>query len=111
MTIRIALLLALLSPTALASTHELKAGTWLSVPRAAISIVVDENGAYIAGPDWRRQFTPAADKPVRIDLDENSWFVLRLRPDGAWEGTYYHPAVRPEEQGQFKRHLMLLTRD
>jgi hypothetical protein len=49
-------------------------------------------------------------QPVRIDLDENSWFVLRLRADGAWEGTYYHPAVRPEEPRQFKRHLMLLTR-
>ena len=110
MTIRKALLLTLLSQPALASTHEPRTGTWLSVPRAAISIVVDEEGARIIGPDWQREFTPVADKPVRIDVDENSWFVLRLRPDGAWEGTYFHPAVRPEEQGQFKRHLMLLTR-
>ena len=110
MTIWKALILALVSQPALASMHEPQTGTWLSVPRAAISIVVDDEGARIIGPDWQRQFTPAINQPVRIDIDENSWFVLRLRSDGAWEGTYHHPSVRPEEQGQFKRHLMLLTR-
>ena len=101
--------LALLSEPAFAATHESKMGTWVSVPRAAISIVVDETGARIIGPGWERQFTVATNKPVRIDLDESSWFELQLRPSGAWEGTYFHPAVRPEEQGQLKRHLMLLT--
>lgn len=102
--------LALFSQPAFAATHELPVGTWVSVPRAAISIVVDEKGARMIGPGWQRQFSVATDKPVHIDLDESSWFELRLRPDDVWEGTYYHAAVRPGEHGQFKRHLMLLIR-
>ena len=110
MTIKKMLLLALLSQPALAATHESEMGTWVSYPREMISIVIDEKGARIIGPGWEREFTATRGKPVRIELDENRWFELRLRPDGAWEGTYYHPAVRPEEEGEFKRHLMLLSR-
>ena len=110
MTIKKMLVLALLGQPALAATHESGMGTLVSVPRAAISIVIDERGARIIGPGWEREFAATENKPVRIELDENSWFELRLRHDGAWEGTYYHPAVRPDEEGEFKRHLMLLTR-
>ena len=108
MIFRTMLFLALLSQPILAATHEAGMGTWVSVPRGAISIVVDEKGARIIGPGWEREFAVTSDKPVKINLDEKSWFVLRLRQDGVWEGTYYHPAVRPEEDGEFKRHLMLL---
>jgi hypothetical protein len=104
------LILALLGAPTLAAAEEPIMGTWVSHPRAAITIVIDENGARIMGPGWERAFTPKRDRPVRIQLDERSWFVLRLRRDGAWAGTYYHPSVRPGEQGQFRRHLMLLPR-
>jgi hypothetical protein len=105
------LILALLSVPTHAVAHEPDIGTWKSYPRAAITIVIDEKGARIIGPGWERTFTPTRGRLVRIQLDEESWFFLRLRRDGKWVGTYYHPAVRAVEKGQVKRHLMLLTRE
>jgi hypothetical protein len=102
------LILALVGAPTVAAANEPIMGTWVSYPRAAITIVVDKKGGRIMGPGWERAFTPIRDRPVRIQLDERSRFVLRLRRDGAWAGTYYHPSVRPGEKGQFRRHLMLL---
>jgi hypothetical protein len=104
------LVLALLGASTLAAAEESIIGTWKSYPRAAVTIVADKKGARIMGPGWERAFTPVRGRPVRIQLDGKSWFVLRLRRDGAWAGTYYHPSVRPGEKGQVKRHLMLLPR-
>jgi hypothetical protein len=103
------LVLAFLSEPTLAAAHEPVMGIWESHPRAVVTLVVDKNGARLRGPGWERAFTPRIGKPIRIQLDEQSWFILRLRRDGAWVGTYYHPAVRPEEKGAFKWHRMLLT--
>ncbi|MPZ55280.1 MAG: hypothetical protein GEU91_02040 [Rhizobiales bacterium] len=110
MNIKKILMLALLSEPTLAAAHEPVTGIWESHPRAAITIVVDTRGARLIGPGWERALNPVRGKPVRVQLDETSWFILRLRRDGAWVGTYYHSAVRPEEKGEFKRHLMFLTR-
>ena len=110
MDLRTVLVLALLGEPALAAAHEQTSGIWQSHPRAAITLVVDKKGARIRGPGWERAFVPRRGQPVRIQLDERSWFILRLRRDGTWVGTYYHPAVRPEEKGAFKQHLMLFTR-
>jgi hypothetical protein len=104
------LILAILGAPTLAAAHEPVMGMWVSYPRAAITIVADKKGARIMGPGWERAFTPTRGRPVRIQLDEESWFILRLRRDGAWVGTYYHPSERPGESGQFKRHLMFLRR-
>ena len=110
MDLKTVLVLALLSEPTLAVAHEQTRGIWQSHPRAAITLVVDKKGARIRGPGWERAFTPRRGKPVRIQLDEQSWFILRLRRDGTWVGTYYHPAVRLEAQGAYKQHFMLFTR-
>ena len=104
------LILGLLGQAIPAAAHEPDMGRWESYPRGAITIVVDKNSARIQGPGWERTFTPAAGRRVRIQLDAESWFILRLRRNGEWVGTYYHPSVRPGERGQFRRHFMRLTR-
>ena len=111
MDVKTILILGLLGQPIAAAAHEPDMGRWESYPRGAITIVVDKNGARIIGPGWERTFTPVRGRPVRIQLDAESWFILRLRRDGEWVGTYYHPSVRPGERGQFRRHLMRLTRE
>lgn len=68
-------------------------GTWVSLPRSAVTIVVGEDGGRITGPGWEHSFDARA-KTLDFEIAPERRLVLRRSGD-AWVGEYFHPRIGP----------------
>jgi hypothetical protein len=89
------------------STASEHLGSWVSSPRSAITIIVEEYGGRIAGPEWEYKF-PASANDITFDLAPGRRLVLR-RSGETWVGEYTHPRVRPGGD-LYENHTMMFVR-
>lgn len=86
-----------------ADAHEL-GGTWVSQPRALVTIVVGPDGGRVQGPTWEHRFKSTA-TILDFEIEPERRFVLRRSGD-TWAGLYYHPRIRP---GTHRREVHKMT--
>ena len=98
--------IAMLPPSALVADE--LGGSWVSHPRALITIVIREEGGRISGPGWEQRFDVGV-KDVDFEIAPGRRLVLRRTSDG-WVGEYFHPQIRPGDHGQ-ESHTMLFVRE
>ena len=65
--------------------------TWVSQPRAAVTIVIGKSGGRIAGPGWEHNFDAQA-KTLDFEIAPERRLVLRRSGD-TWVGEYFQPGV------------------
>jgi hypothetical protein len=81
--------------------------TWVSVPRAGITIVVAKDGSRVIGPGWEHAFDAGT---TLLDFEIAPERRMVLRRDGdRWVGEYFHPRVRPGNH-EFELHIMTFDR-
>lgn len=85
----VAALIGMLPPSPMRA-DELGA-TWVSQPRAAVTIVIGERGGRIAGPGWEHSFDAQA-KTLDFEIAPERRLVLR-RDGDTWVGEYFHPGI------------------
>jgi hypothetical protein len=92
-------------PTALVAEEH--TGNWISNPRALITIVIEEDGGRISGPEWEHKFASGAND-LDFEITPGRRLVLHRSGD-AWVGEYFHPRTRPGEHA-YETHSMLFVR-
>ena len=106
--IKILLLAAAFSvilPAALGADEH--SGNWVSNPRALITIVIEDEGGRVSGPEWEHKFAAGANE---MDFEISPGRRLVLRRNGeTWVGEYFHPQIRPGEHPH-ETHSMLFVR-
>lgn len=101
----VAALIGTLQPSAVVADEH--GGTWVSEPRAEITIVVAEDGGRISGPGWEHRFDAGANS-LDFEIEPGRRFLLRWKGD-AWVGEYFHPRIRPGPH-EPEPHIMIFSR-